>query len=258
LLNRKVLPKGFIIFKVNQNPVVMEKLNNFSVTKSDKTIGDIEKAVSIIGGAYLLYDALKKDKKSILEMAAAGFMIYRGIKGFIASNSNNRLKTPARHHDSNINIHTRMIVKRPAGEVYNFWRHLGNLPLFMGHLESVTVFSDTLSEWKVRLPGLGSEVSWKAEIVAEEPNRFIGWRSLPDSVVRHAGKVEFKDAGELGTYVHIVFSYHAPMGHAGHEIASLLNPVFEKMVRNDVLGFKRYMETGTPQKLQQQATAIFT
>ncbi|KOS07821.1 hypothetical protein AM493_18500 [Flavobacterium akiainvivens] len=237
----------------------MEKLNELSVIKNEKTIGDIERAVSVIGGAYLLYDALKREKKSILEIAAAGFMIYRGVKGFIDSRPDGfNLKATAKHHDGNINIHTRLIVKRPMNEVYNFWRHLGNLPLFMEHLESVTVFSDTLSEWKVRMPGFGSEIGWKAEIVAEEPNRFIGWRSLQGSIVRHAGKVEFKDAGELGTYVHITFSYHAPLGHTGHEVASLLNPVFEKMVRNDVMGFKRYMETGTPKKLQQETTAIFT
>lgn len=239
----------------------MDKLNELSVIKSEKTIGDIEKAVSILGGAYLLYDALKKDKKSILEIAAAGFMLYRGVKGFIdakGSAGNRSLKSPAKHNNANINVHTRMIVKRPLNEVYNFWRHLGNLPLFMDHLESVTVFSDTLSEWKVRMPGFGSEVGWKAEIVAEETNRFIGWRSLQGSILRHAGKVEFKDAGELGTYLHITFSYHAPLGHAGHEVASLINPVFEKIVRNDVLGFKRYMETGTSQKLQQETTAIFT
>ncbi len=237
----------------------MEQLNNLSVQKSEKAIGDIEKVVSILGGAYLLYDALKKDKKSIPEIAAAGFMLYRGIKGFVNNHKGGPLlKRPAKHHDGNLNIHTRMIVKRPLSEVYSFWRHLGNLPLFMEHLESVTVFSDTLSEWKVRTPGFGSEMSWKAEIVAEEQNRFIGWRSLPGSILRHAGKVEFKDAGELGTYVHVTFSYQPPLGHAGHEIAGMLTPVFEKAVRKDMLGFKRYMETGSPQKLQQQATAIFT
>jgi uncharacterized membrane protein len=236
----------------------MENTNNLSVIKNEKAIGNIEKVVSILGGAYLLYDALKREKKNIPEIAAAGFMIYRGVKGFADSYKGGRLKSSAKHHDSNINVHTRMIVKRPLSEVYSFWRHLGNLPLFMDHLEGVTVFSNTLSEWKVRLPGFGSEVSWKAEIVAEEQNRFVGWQSLPGSVIRHAGKVEFKDAGQLGTYMHITLSYQPLLGHTGHEIAAILNPVFEKMVRKDVLGFKRYMETGTPNKLQQKATAIFT
>jgi uncharacterized membrane protein len=236
------------------------------VIPAAKDVHTIENVVSILGGAFLLYDALKKPKKSIPEVAAAGFMIYRGVKGFMkefelkqtTGTPGTRLPAPAKHKDSNVNIHARLIVKRPVDEVYNFWRHLGNLPLFMQHLDSVTVFSDTTSEWKVKVPGLPTTLSWKAEIVGEERNRYIGWRSVKGSSIQNAGKVEFKDAGELGTLMHVVFSYEPPFGQAGEEIARLFNPVFEKLVRNDVLGFKRYMETGTPDKLQQPATAIYT
>ncbi|WP_294820196.1 SRPBCC family protein [uncultured Flavobacterium sp.] len=239
----------------------MEKPFDSVVVPAKQTIGTIESAISILGGAFLLYDAFKKEKKSILEMAAAGFMIYRGVKGlrkndaFTTRLSGERAAKPA---NSNINIHARMIVGKPVNEVYNFWRHLGNLPLFMEHLESVTVLGDTHSQWKAAMPGGLGTVSWKAEIVSEAPNRYIGWRSMPGSVISNAGKVQFKDAGELGTLVHVVFSYEAPFGAAGAEVARLANPIFERMVRRDVMGFKRYMETGTPKKLQQETVAIYT
>jgi len=237
----------------------MEKPTNLPIVKNEKAISDIERAVSIIGGAYLIYDAFKKEKKSMLEIAAAGFMIYRGVKGFLESRGVQKvLEKPQHPKDANINIHARLIINRPVNEVYNFWRHLGNLPLFMKHLEGVTVLSDTLSEWTIKVPGVGSTLSWKAEIVGEEVNRYIGWRSLAGSSVRNAGKIEFKDAGELGTLVHVVFSYHPPLGGAVEEVARFINPVFEKIVRNDIMGFKRYMETGTPQKLQQETVAIYT
>jgi len=236
------------------------------VLPAAKDVHTIENVVSVLGGAFLLYDALKKEKKSIPEVVAAGFMIYRGIKGFINEYEQKqadgvagmRLPAAAKHRDSNINIHARLIVKRPVADVYNFWRHLGNLPLFMKHLDSVTVLSDTTSEWKVKVPGLPATLNWTAEIVGEEANRYIGWRAVKGSSIHNAGKVEFKDAGELGTLMHVVFSYEAPFGHTGEEVARLLTPVFEKLVRNDVLGFKRYMETGTPDKLQQPVTAIYT
>ncbi len=226
-------------------------------TKSNVT--DIERIISVLGGFYLLYDALSKEKKSIPEVGAAAYMIYRGVSGYCpAADAGKRLfSKPARPTDSNINIHVRMLVQRPVNEVYNFWRHLGNLPLFMEHLEGVTVLSETLSEWKARLPGNLGTIDWKAEIVADEAYRMIGWRSLAGSTVKNAGKVTFKDAGELGTLVHVVFSYEAPLGMAGEHIAHLVNPVFEKMVRKDVLGFKRYMETGTPQRLQQEHTTVY-
>jgi len=238
----------------------MEKLNDLVVNPSEKSVGDIERVISILGGAYLLYNALKKEKKSLLQTAAGGYMIYRGVRGFIDNIQveDGALGKHAKNKNTNINIHARLIVKKPVSEVYAFWRHLGNLPLFMEHLESVTVLSDAVSEWKVKVPGLAHSIGWKAEIVAEEQNRFIGWRSMPEATVRNAGKVEFKDAGELGTLVHVVFSYTAPLGSAGEEVARLLNPIFEKTVRNDIMGFKRYMETGTPDKLQQETVAIYT
>lgn len=235
------------------------KVPDIKLPVIDKNISGLERAVSILGGAYLLYHGLRK-KHSLLETIAGGFMIARGATGFCpASHYGSTLMHRAeKPRDSNINIHARLIVKRPMEEVYTFWRHLGNLPLFMEHLESVTVLSEVRSEWKAKLPaGLGT-VTWEAEIVKEEPYRFIGWQSLPGSTVKNAGKVTFKDAGELGTLVHIVFSYHAPLGAAGEEIGKLLNPYFEKMVRKDVMGFKRFMETGTAEPISQETRAIFT
>lgn len=242
----------------------MDKLN-LELPAIKKNINDVERIISALGGIYLLYDALK-NKRSIPEIGAAGFMIFRGVSGYCPisqageniMHGNKGIAKNKKKHSSNINIHARMIVKRPLEEVYNFWRHLGNLPLFMEHLDSVTVLSDTQSEWKAKLPGGIGSVSWKAEIVGEDPHRYIGWRSLAGSTIKNAGKVEFKDAGELGTLVHVVFSYTAPLGSAGEEIAKLMNPVFEKMVREDIMGFKRYMETGTSDKISQETTEIYT
>lgn len=238
----------------------MSKTITAYVKPDPKNISDIERFISVLGGAYLLYDSFKNNKRSIPEIAAAGFMLYRGLSGLCPAGAAGKklFAKPQKPHNSNINVHARLIVNAPVNEVYNFWRHLGNLPLFMEHLEGVTVLSDTMSEWKAKLPGNLGNITWKAEIVAEEPHRFIGWRSLAGSAVTHTGKVEFKDAGELGTLVHVVFSYHSLFGMVGEEVARLLTPAFEKIVRNDIMGFKRYMETGTPQKLQQETVKIYT
>jgi uncharacterized membrane protein len=41
-----------------------------------------------------------------------------------------------------------------------------------------------------------------------------------------------------------LITYRAPFGDIGEGIASLFNPMFEKMVQDDVKNFKRYIETG--------------
>ncbi len=228
--------------------------------KNKKNISDLECVISILGGAYLLYDAFKKKNKSLPQIGAGGYMIYRGISGHCPAEqvSKQLFSKPKTPSHSNINAHVRMVVNRPVKEIYNFWRHLGNLPLFMEHLEAVTVLGDTHSDWRAKLPGGLGTINWKAEIVYDEPYRYIGWTSLPGSEIKNAGKVTFKDAGELGTLIHVVFSYEAPFGVIGEELAHVLNPSFEKMIRKDILAFKRYMETGTPQKLQQETVAIYT
>lgn len=235
-------------------------MKKLTIPKMEKNISDIERIISALGGAYLLYSAYKGDKRKYAEMGAAAFMLFRGISGYCPATQAGKklLYKKEDSGSSNVNIHTRMLIKKPVSEVYNFWRHLGNLPLFMEHLESVAVLSDTVSEWKTKMPGGIGSLTWKAEIVEEKQNRFIGWRSLPDASLKNVGKVTFKDAGELGTLVHVVFSYHAPLGHVGEEIAKLLNPVFEKMVRQDIMGFKRYMETGTPERISQETVTIYT
>lgn len=240
---------------------LMDNLKNITIPNLDSNLGKFERIVSTLGGLYLMYDSLK-NKRSIPEIGAAAFMIFRGVSGYCpVSDAGQRLlhgDSKSKRSNSNINIHSRLIVSRPIDEVYAFWRNLSNLPLFMKHLESVTELGNNESEWKAKLPGGVGSVSWKAEIVKEETNRFIGWRSLAGSTINNAGKVEFKDAGELGTLIHVTFSYQAPLGGAGEEIAKWLNPMFEKMVRNDIMGFKRFMETGTPERISQEPIAVFT
>ena len=46
-----------------------------------------------------------------------------------------------------------------------------------------------------------------------------------------------------GTELEVVISYHPPAGEIGAGIAKLLNPVFERIVREDVMNFKDYIET---------------
>jgi uncharacterized membrane protein len=128
--------------------------------------------------------------------------------------------------------------------VYAFWRKLENLPLFMKHLSNVTEIDQKHSHWEAEIPGGIGKVKWNAEIVKEEEGSMIGWQSIPNSTVNNAGKVTFRDAlGGEGTELDVVITYHAPAGELGAGIAKALNPVLEKMVRQDIMNFKEYIET---------------
>ena len=204
-----------------------------------------ERAVSLLAGAFLLYDGLGKNKKNILESIFAGYLLYRGATGNCAA-YNAIGKTKPDNRSRNVNIQVRQIINRPRKDVYEMWRNFENLPLFMEHLESVNSLNDSISVWEAKFPGGIGKVRWKSEIVKERPYDLLGWQSLPGSSIESAGKVEFKDVTDHSTEVHVVVSYHAPGGIAGEGAARLMNPVLEDMLREDIVKFKWFVEKKIP------------
>ena len=214
-------------------------------------VGGAERILSILGGAYLLYDAIIKKKANPVQTMSGSYLMLRGITGFCLAYRGIG-KTAVDFRPQNINIRTSVTVSRPRDQVYGVWRRLGNLPQFMKHLESVEVLNDNISEWKAVIPGHLGTLTWKSEIVKDDPGALLGWRSLPGSSIENAGKITFKDAGISRTEIQAAISYHAPLGIVGEKTIRLFNPVFEKMVEEDIHNFKRYIETGETVKLQGQ------
>lgn len=211
--------------------------------KTHINVSNKERVASVVSGSALLWHAFSGKRKNILEGIAGGYMVFRGLSGYcpvydLAGKS--RLPDPAK----NINIQTSLTINKPVQEVYDFWRKLENLPLFMKHLKSVEQKDSKTSEWKAYIPGGVGSIHWEAEIVKEDPNAFLGWNSLPGATIENAGKVVFTDAGENGTEIHVTISYQAPLGIAGEEVLSLFTPVFENMIKEDIRNFKRHIETG--------------
>lgn len=212
--------------------------------KSNVNVSNTERIISVLAGSYFAYRALAGDPKRYEILAPAAFLIYRGLTGHCPGYAAIGKKTlPDTAH--NLTIKTSVTVNKATDTVYAFWRKLENLPLFMTHLKSVTQKENNISEWEAYIPGgLGSSISWEAEIVKEEPGKELAWNSLEGSTINNAGKVLFEQAGDQSTTIHVVISYQAPLGEAGEKTLSLFTHTFEKMIRNDIESFKEYIETG--------------
>lgn len=216
------------------------------MTQLNKNVSTQERFLSVFGGAYLLFDTVANKKTNLLQTVTGAYLLLRGVTGFCLVYD--RLgKKEVGFRAPNVNIRTSMIVDRPRDQVYAFWRRLENLPRFMKHLKKVEVLDDLRSEWTAALPGDVGALSWKSEIVKDDPGATLSWHSLPDSSIENAGKISFKDAGDSATEVDIVISYHAPMGVLGEKAGRVLNPVFESMVSEDVRNFKKHIESLTRQ-----------
>lgn len=202
-----------------------------------------ERYVSIASGVKLAFAGLRhlfsSPFTSLLKLGAGGYLLNRGVTGHCAIYSKIGKNT---QEPVNVNIRSSFTINKPRHEIYDFWRKLDNLPLFMNHLESVEVLDDERSHWVLKLPTGVANVSWDAEIVKDEPGVMIGWSSLPGSIIDNAGKVHFSDTDDKGTLVDVVISYQPPAGGVGASIANILNPVFKNLVDNDVRNFKQYMD----------------
>jgi len=218
-------------------------------------VGHQERNVSLAAGAIVSVQGLSRGTLAgLLESAVGGYLVCRGATGKCAVYDALGLDTYHRDGrgaadpiaEEGVRVEQSMLVGKPAEELYKFWHDFENLPRIMTHLAAVRRTGDGRTHWVAQVPKLaGMKVEWDAEVTADEPNRRIGWRSLPGSQVDTFGEVRFEKApGERGTFVHVVMSYVPPAGKLGHAIAWLLNETPQQKMRDDLRNFKRIMEVG--------------
>ena len=203
-----------------------------------------ERALSIVGGGFLIYKSLKNivDHPIIAIQGAAvgGLLLYRGATGVCPLYQKLDIDTT---DPQAINISEHITVNVPREKVYAFWRELSNLPKFMSHLKQVTEISNTMSNWKANTPGNLIDLEWQAEITHEEEGKYIGWQSTENAMIQNAGKVTFSDTlNNIATEIHVEISYFPPAGSVGRGLTSLFNGIFEKMILSDIQQFKDYVE----------------
>jgi len=134
-------------------------------------------------------------------------------------------------------------INTPPEKLYAFWRNFENLPRFMNYLEDVTVRDNGRSHWVAKGPA-GVRVEWESEVTHDKPNESIGWRTLPDSQVRHYGRVRFEpEKNGRGTLVHVEMHYAAP-GKLSAQLAKILGQDPKARIKRDLRSLKQLLETG--------------
>jgi uncharacterized membrane protein len=151
---------------------------------------------------------------------------------------------PSVESGEGVKVEKTVTINRPISEVYAFWRNLENLPLFMNHLESVSMIDEQTSHWVVKT-NMDTLLEWDARIIENRANEMISWRSLPSADVHNAGSVWFIPAtGNRGTVVKVAMKYAPPGGKLGAVVAKLLGDDPAKMISDDLHRLKSLLETG--------------
>lgn len=213
-------------------------------------VGALERRLSTIGGgALVLYGLSRRSLGGLLLALAGGNLVYRGTTGhctvYNALGVSTAAQAPGLQAGApSIHVEKTVTVNRPVAEVYCCWREFENLPRFMKHLESVEITGPGRSHWVAKAP-LSTRVEWDAEVINDQENRLIAWRSLGDTAVSNAGMVRFEEApGGRGTQVHVMLEYNPPAGVIGATFAKLFGEEPSRQVDEDLQRFKQMLEAG--------------
>lgn len=135
-------------------------------------------------------------------------------------------------------------IRRPAGELYTFWRDASNLTRIIRHPATIETRSRDESHWSISAP-MGHRVEWDALLINDRPNELIAWRTREGSDVVSAGSVRFEAApGDEGTEVTVSLEYDPPGGKIGAAIAKLTRDSASSQVYDALHRFKALMEAG--------------
>jgi uncharacterized membrane protein len=202
----------------------------------ETNLGSLGQCLALVSGGALLLGGLRR--RNIVMMLGGGALCYRGAAGFRPWNR--ALNGNAR----GLQIEESLTLYKPVEEVYPLWRRIENLPRLLSHLESVASTNGTRSHWVARVPA-PLRLEWDAELMDEEENRRIAWRSLPGSNVDHSGSVLFHPMRPRnGTELKVLLKCRPPAGRVGAALAALLASLTEHQIREDLRGFKALVEAG--------------
>ena len=223
-------------------------------TKHCTNISETERVASVFVGSSLVACGLLQRSQGAWAGALIGAeLLRRGITGhsFIyealgvrTAPKGQGAATTSVPYELGVRVDRAITVNKPRAEVYQFWRHLENLPRFMNHLESVRQLDNRRSHWVAHGPA-ARMVEWDAEIINEIENELIGFRSLEGGTVDLAGSVQFKDAPDgRGTEVVVELQYNPPAGILGAFTAKMYGEEPTQQLEEDLRRFKAVMEGG--------------
>jgi uncharacterized membrane protein len=222
-------------------PAMISRIQNaFWVAPEERNVGTRERVISSVAGLLIGINALRNFRRGGFSLLLpAGFLLWRGATGYCPVNNwigRNTAESP-----KSFELTKSVRISRDRSEVYNYWRGLENLPMIMKHINRVEKISDNQYHWEATFNN--QKFNWNAEILEDLPNQRISWRSLQPSDVDNSGSVEFNEVPE-GTEVKVTMIYRPAESEGGYLIASVLNPLFKQIVKQDLNDFKRNVESG--------------
>ncbi|HEX5239741.1 MAG TPA: SRPBCC family protein [Candidatus Limnocylindrales bacterium] len=124
----------------------------------------------------------------------------------------------------------------PVRVAYDQWTQFESFPEFMEGVERVIQLDDRTLDWTASIGGKTKH--WRAEIVQQEPDQVVSWRSLDGA--RNDGTVRFEptDANTTRVTLELDVQPEGAIESAGDALG-----VVDRRVKGDLDRFKDFIES---------------
>jgi uncharacterized membrane protein len=124
----------------------------------------------------------------------------------------------------------------PVTTAYNQWTQFESFPSFMQGVLEVQQLDDKSLRWVAEVGGERKE--WTAEIVQQEPDKVVSWRSTSGAM--NNGSVSFESLDANRTKVTVIMTYE--LVGLKEKIGDALG-ILSARVEGDLRRFKEFIET---------------
>jgi uncharacterized membrane protein len=233
-------------FQVFDNAQDIPALQNAAATRGQTTSmarhnwSPSTRLLSGVGGSLLTLYGLTRKGVAKPVLGTAGLVLTaRGL-----TNLQTRSLLGLGLGERGIQVQKAINIFAPVDEVYQFWRNFENFPLFMNHVNEISVEENgNTSHWTVKGPA-DSPYHFTSQITQDIPNELIAWETLPDSEIHSAGFVRFDENRDGSTRVTVQMNYIPPVGVLGHAVAQLFGVDPRQAMHDDLIRLKTLLEEG--------------
>lgn len=201
--------------------------------------------LSSVGGTLATMYALKRRNPAGLVLGATGMLL--AARGASNQDLGKLLGVGAPRRV--VEVRKSIRINAPVESVFDLWEDLESFPQFMTHVHRVRrIQTGTNHErwrWTVSGPA-GSEFEFDSVITAREENRMLAWRTEKGALVQHAGSVDFHANQDGSTTVEVKLAYNPVVGAIGHTIARAFGSDPKRLMDDDLMRMKAFVETGRP------------
>jgi uncharacterized membrane protein len=124
----------------------------------------------------------------------------------------------------------------PVTTAYDQWTQFESFPSFMEGVLEVQQLDDKRLKWAAEVGGERKE--WTAEIVQQEPDQVVSWRSTSGAL--NNGSVTFQALGDNRCKVTVIMTYE--LAGVKEKVGDALG-VLSARIEGDLRRFKEFIET---------------